>query len=298
LLFLWISGILILAISSYEGWRIYYQHEHLATSDHLNIVILIVSVVALFIAGASYKDAQASGREQLEALRKAREAIIDTSHEQQTTLDTSRDALKAVSDTLLGEERVMREALKATEDEEVVLERSLQISKAQLATAKEQFKVATDRPILELNPLLSDRNGLAVHIYNRSQSKVARTIVLEARLYLLRNNGFELSPYGPFRLSEEIIPNGQMGPWPIDYWNPSGATQPAARGGQKFFGFITAQCEGCDFRVYWMYFEMGGSGVYREGKSYEYDIWAGPVLTFSEAFRHSKGLIPIPAAQF
>jgi hypothetical protein len=77
LLFLWISGILILAISSYEGWRIYYQHEHLATSDHLNIVILIVSVVALFIAGASYKDAQASGREQLEALRKAREAIID-----------------------------------------------------------------------------------------------------------------------------------------------------------------------------------------------------------------------------
>jgi hypothetical protein len=43
---------------------------------------------------------------------------------------------------------------------------------------------------------------------------------------------------------------------------------------------------------------MGGSGVYREGKSYEYDIWAGPVLTFSEAFRHSKGLIPIPAAQF
>jgi len=259
-----------------------------------------VSVLALFIAGATYKDAEASGQEQLEALRKAREAIIDTSQQQQKSLDTSRDALKAVSGTLLEEEKVMREALKTTEDEEVVLERSLQTSKAQLAMAKEQFKVATDKPILELKPLLSDKDGLSVHIYNRSQTKVARTIVLEARLYLLDKNGFVLCTYGPFEVPKELIPNGQSGPWFIELWNPSGHLGAAPGKGQKFFGFITAQCEDCDIRAYWVYFEMGGSAVYREGRSYEYDIWGpsppGVKDRFSGSFRRSKGLIPIPVS--
>ena len=62
----------------------------------MNLVVLVVALVSLLYAIASYDSADQSATAQLKALEAARVAIVNVGERQQKTLDDSRDALADV----------------------------------------------------------------------------------------------------------------------------------------------------------------------------------------------------------
>jgi hypothetical protein len=98
---------------------------------------------------------------------------------------------------------------------------------------------------------------------------------------------------------DEIIPNGNYGPSPIDFWSATSsgsAYKPTMREGEKFFGYVTLQCVDCAFRTYWAYLEVGQTGYYREGRPYEFNVWnftPHDLDSFVASFLHSKGVTPM-----
>jgi len=272
--------------------------ERLTSSDHLNLVLLVVSIYSLFVAVAAYRDAQSSGEDQLKALAAARQAIIDTGTEQAKTLSDSRKSLESVLSTLQQQEQVTRESLKAAQQQQLLLSKSLETSESQLTIIREQLRVATDKPDLEATLGLW-QDSLRVSIHNKSLTKPALNISVAAHLFDVSPNGFMQNSYAIPTL-EEIIPNGNYGPAAIDFW-----VDPRFRmkEGWKLFGYVTLQCVDCAvFKTYWTYFEVGKVGYYREGKLFEFNVWGdvdGPhptakdIRSFVDSLIQSEGVIPM-----
>ena len=114
----------------------------------INVVLLVVAVVSLWIAIAAYKDAHASGEDQLKALGAARQAIVDTGSQQQKTLEGSRQALEGVLNTVQQQEAVTREALRTAHQQQTVLSQQLQTMQSLTSVAQEQWKRANEQPAI------------------------------------------------------------------------------------------------------------------------------------------------------
>ena len=286
--------VLVLGIGLY-GFYLFRRARRggtLTLSDHLGIANLLVAtvigIVALAIAVASfkvafdsYREAKASGEEQLSALQNARAAILTTGTEQKSLLDKSASALQLMLDS--------------AHKQQAILDKSLQTSQTQLSLLLEQKRREAERPDVRLIPL--QPKELELMIYNASGTKIAKDVHYAVSLMIVDRPA-----------TSGVYPAFSTETTNIDYIRPSSAYAPSilrfhngdsipVTKGARLFGWASITCPDCaKDRVYWVYWKYQEAGYYLESEDGKMPFGQMPAKTpetILDEFLHMPGIIPI-----
>jgi hypothetical protein len=256
-----------------DGWRNITASDHVAIESLLlNTVLLIIAVVSLKISVSTYKDALAEGRKQEIARTEQLNALIG-----------ARTALNSMVDLV--------------NEQEAVLEKSLDTSTQQLSIIRETREQELAKPDIFADLIYPASLSMAVR--NVSRIKTARDVRYE--LYLLNLDH-------PIVYKFQTISSGSH---LIDFVRPQGSFRtealqlntsppiPPLESGNRLFGSLVVQCPDCKhIRTYWVYWTYGISGMYYEGDPNEYRLYAeltkDDVDAMVSTFLHHKGITIIP----
>lgn len=244
----------------------------------LNIAVLFFAVASLQISITTYQDAKRSGDEQIKALQASRRALDvlgQDLNKQEDTLEKSRQALDS--------------SVKTAVAQQDLLSQSVANSKKQLNILQAQWTRELEQPDVHL--ALRNTGELSVEVTN-SGRKVARDTLYQGVFWKLNKphvQAFEWAGAKPAEV-KYIRPGGGFAPTTLQWTYGNGATELAL--GDRLFGYMIIECPDCmQQRIYWVYFEVGGDGVYREGNSGEYSMAPANVLDAASKFQSSNGLI-------
>jgi hypothetical protein len=152
-------------------------------------------------------------------------------------------------------------------------EKTLDTMSTMNATMQNEFEIIREQRRRELEQpevegILLYPQQPSIVINSISKTKVARDVIYEARFWNLdkpTEEGFALvsSKVGSVA---SVRPGGSFGPFNFELF--SGANAPASLpSGTRLFGYVTVQCPECrSVHIYWAYYVVGNSGVYREGR--------------------------------
>lgn len=228
----------------------------------LNIALLVLTVVATWIAIKSYRDADRSSKEQ------------------EKTLEASREALE--------------EVLTTASDQQRLLQQSVDVSTKQLGIITAQQQREMRQPDVHAVLLYPQRPSIL--LVDQSESKTARQASFEPRFrnlsHKISDTAFDL--YGGKSVScDYISPQTSCGPFQLEF--PGKAIFVA---GDELFGLVTVSCPDCAaFRTYWVYISFPKDGVFAEGKATDYDFYhltPQNARSTVEKFLKRKDLVRMP----
>ena len=257
--------------------------ERLSLADYvavisapLNVFMLVVAIATLQVALTTYRDAKQSGEAQNMTLNASREALTDVAqslHRQENTLDQSRKALDSSMGVAISQQDL--------------LSKSFSNSKKQLEILQAQWARELQLPDVHLALLYTD--DLSVQVTN-SGKKVARDTLYQGiflKVNKPKSDGFEWASIKPTEV-KYIRPDNGFAPMEAQWWF---GENPALTNGDRLFGYVTIQCPDCmQERVYWVYYEFAGEGVYSEGRWDDYSLAANNIAASISKLMNSKNL--------
>jgi hypothetical protein len=246
-------------------------------SAPLNVVLLVVAVMALQVATTTYQDAKQSGEEQTKALRSSRDALggmAQILNEQENTLEQSRTALDS--------------SIKVAISQQQLLSKSVSNSRKQLEILQAEWAREIEQPDVHLALFYTD--DLSIQVMNKGK-KVARDTLYQGIFWKInkpKEDAFEWASIKPTEVKYIRSGNG-FAPTAAQWWFGQNGT--SLVNGDRLFGYMTVQCPDCmQERVYWAYFEVGGEGVYAEGRWEDYSFAASSITASVSKLLASKNL--------
>jgi hypothetical protein len=231
----------------------------------LNVVLFALSLLSLFVAVKTYRDAVKSGVEQTAALKR-----------QQESLDAARSALDASASTAKQQAKLLEGAISLSADqldaarrEYGVLDESLSTARAQFNILKDEYQRALERPDLRLAFVYPQVP--AVIVENVSSSKTANDIRYEVRLWKLDGSGCQLYA-APVMPIDFATARQRVGPLKMEVVRSCiGEPSEPPHEHDKLFGYVSLWCSDCAGRhQYWLYFDWGKAAYSARGTESEF----------------------------
>lgn len=266
--------------------------ERLSLSDYVavtsvpfNVIVIVVAIVTLHVAITTYRDARQTGEEQSKTLGASREvlaAMAQSLDKQQNTLEQSR--------------KVLDSSIAVAISQQQLLSKSVSNSRKQLEILQAEWDRELEQPDVHLALFYTD--NLSVQVMNKGK-KVARDTLYQGAFLKInrpKEGGFEFASIKPTEVKYIRSGNG-FAPTEAQWW--FGQNGSALSIGDRLFGYITVQCPDCKKeRVYWVYFEFSGEGVYAEGRWEDYSLAANSVTASVAKLLASKNLNRISRSSF
>jgi hypothetical protein len=281
-------GLVVFVVLLIKGIRAHLEEgQRLPLSDYvavagaaLNVALLVIAVGSLHVAITTYQEAERSGKEQTRALQLSRDALSGVSQtldKQAVTLEKSRQALESSVTTAVAQQKL--------------LSQSVANSKKQLGILQAEWTRELEQPDVHLALFYTDEFSVAV---SNAGKKIARDTFYQGMFWNLSRPQNGMFQFASAKGDEVkyIRPGGGFAPTVLQWhYGHYGSDSPPPQEGDKLFGYMTVQCPDCvQERLYWIFFAVGGDGIYREGRWGEYSFEAKDAIASASRLMNSPGL--------